>query len=333
MEGKRIRISDIADELGLSTATVSNVLHGKAGKASPETVRRVQALLEKKQYIPSMAGILLAQNDSRIIGVVVNDHEKYEGRVLEDVFIAAAINHLSTEIENTGQFMMVKKTRDRETIIRFASMWNLEGLVLIGYCNADYAYLRGHMRVPFVVYDGVCAPTAGVCNITIDNFNGGFQVGRLLRRLGNESALCIADNAAGVDDQRYAGFCAGFGAGAERLLVPMQRAQRWAFYDRHWEILRSCHGLFAVSDAYAVELMQFLMRRGMRIPEDVSIVGFDDAPVCRMVLPTLTTVRQDLGLRAQIAMERLRALKAGGETQAEVMLPVHLVERDSTRRT
>lgn len=71
MEEHRVRIRDIADELGLSTATVSNVLHGKTNKISDETLQRVQALLEERQYIPSMAGILLAQNSSKIIGVVV----------------------------------------------------------------------------------------------------------------------------------------------------------------------------------------------------------------------------------------------------------------------
>ena len=64
MEKERVRIIDIAEELGLSTATVSNVIHGKTGKISDETVRRVQKLLEERQYIPSMAGILLAQNNS-----------------------------------------------------------------------------------------------------------------------------------------------------------------------------------------------------------------------------------------------------------------------------
>lgn len=72
----RVRIRDIAEELGLSTATVSNVIHGKTGRVSDETIRRVQELLERRQYIPSMAGILLAQNASRIIGVFVHDHEK-----------------------------------------------------------------------------------------------------------------------------------------------------------------------------------------------------------------------------------------------------------------
>lgn len=76
MEEKRVRISDIAEKLGLSTATVSNVIHGKTKKVSEETIKKVQEILEEKQYIPSMAGILLAQNSSRIIGVVINDHEK-----------------------------------------------------------------------------------------------------------------------------------------------------------------------------------------------------------------------------------------------------------------
>ena len=105
---------DIAEELGVSTATVSNVIHGKTKKISDRTVQRVQELLEEKQYIPSMAGILLAQNDSRIIGVVVNDHEKYESHALEDYFIASSLNYLSAEIEKAGYFMMVKVTKKME---------------------------------------------------------------------------------------------------------------------------------------------------------------------------------------------------------------------------
>lgn len=108
---ERVRICDIAEELGLSTATVSNVIHGKTNKVSDETVQRVTALLEKRRYIPSMAGILLARNSSGIIGVFVNDHPKYEGHTLRDGFIAPSLDALSTEIEAGGQFMMVKKPR------------------------------------------------------------------------------------------------------------------------------------------------------------------------------------------------------------------------------
>ncbi|WP_144367491.1 LacI family DNA-binding transcriptional regulator [[Ruminococcus] torques] len=71
MTQNRVRIVDVADTLGLSTTTVSKVIHGKTEKISDKTVKRVQQELERSGYIPNMAGILLAGNNSRIIGVVV----------------------------------------------------------------------------------------------------------------------------------------------------------------------------------------------------------------------------------------------------------------------
>lgn len=127
MEKPRVRICDIAEELGLSTATVSNVLNGKTGKISDETVRRVMERVEAREYLPGRAGILLALNDAKIIGVFLNDHEKYEGHALDDFFIASSLNFLSAEIEGGGRFMMVKRARSAEEIICFASMWNMEG--------------------------------------------------------------------------------------------------------------------------------------------------------------------------------------------------------------
>jgi len=334
MENKRVRISDIAEELGVSTATVSNVLHGKTKKISDETVKRVQALLEERQYIPSMAGILLAQNSSRIIGVVVNDHKKYENHTLEDVFIAASINHLSTEIEKNGQFMMVKKATQPEEIIKFASMWNLDGLVLIGYCDEDYMYLRNHMRIPFVIYDGYCDKLERICNITIDHYDGGYQVGEYLYKAGHQRALCIADNEVCMDKERYDGFKEVFcvdGNQADFMKIPMQKKERMLFYEKHLERIKEYTAVFAVSDFYAIELMNFLNERDVKVPTDISIVGFDDIPMCEMVFPTLTSVRQDVELRAKIAVEKLNALKKHENTESEVKLPVKLIVRESSK--
>ena len=67
VENQRVRICDIAQELGLSTATVSNVIHGKTKKISDETVKRVMALIEERGYLPAMADVLMTQNSSKII--------------------------------------------------------------------------------------------------------------------------------------------------------------------------------------------------------------------------------------------------------------------------
>lgn len=329
MAEDRVRIVDIAEELGLSTATVSNVIHGKTKKISDETVKRVQALLEERQYIPSMAGLLLAQNDSRIIGVVINDHEKYEGHVLEDGFISSSLNCLSRELEKAGYFIMVKTTRDWNEITRFASMWNMEGLVIIGFCEQDYKKLRESMRIPFVVYDGVFRNQGQYANIIIDNFDGGRQVGNHLRGRGHRRVLCISDNAEHVDRERYEGLEEVLGTGAELLLIPMEWEERRKFYGEQLEYIKGFDAVFAVSDYYALDLMTFLQEQGIRVPEDISVVGFDDNPLCRQVYPRLTTVCQDRQRRAEEAVHILAELKEGQCREKEIVLPVKLIIRDS----
>lgn len=329
----RIRIVDIAQELGVSSATVSNVIHGKTNKISDATVKRVQEALEEKGYIPNMAGILLAQNSSRIVGIVVNNHEKYENRVLEDGFIAASLNALSIALHEAGYFMMVQTTTDWNEIVKIASMWNMEGLVLIGFCDSDYQRLRESMHIPFVVYDGYVDENARFCNLIIDNYDGGFQVGTYLKKLGHEKVLCVADNNICMDLERMEGCRAALARySVDFLLLPFQKEARRLLYRDRLPWIMEHTAVFAASDYYAIELMQFLQEQGLQVPKDVSIIGFDDSPWCEHVCPALTTVRQDASERARLAVTILQQLKRGDNVKTVVRLPVYLVERASTGR-
>lgn len=106
--------------------------------------------------------------------------------------------------------------------------------------------------------------------------------------------------------------------------------ERRAYWQREAARFRWATAAFAVSDAYAVELMQFLRACGLRVPEKLSVAGFDDTPWCKLVSPALTTVRQDSAQRARLAMEKLGELKAHADCGGTIVLPVQLVERDST---
>lgn len=327
MEKGRVRIVDIAEELGVSTATVSNVIHGKTKKISDETVKRVQQLLEKRQYIPSMAGVLLAQNDSMIIGVVVNDHEKYEGHTLEDPFISASVNALAQEIELAGKFLMLKITGKWNEIPRFASMWNMEGMVLIGFCKQDYVKLREQLRIPFVVYDGYMEESGNLANIEVNHFDGGIQAGRYLKSRGHRKVLCLSDNTDRMDMDRFLGLKNEL-PDARLMMIPMEQELRPAFYREHLDEIREYSAVFAVSDYYAMDFIQFLKRTGISVPEDLSVIGFDDVRECETFVPPLTTIKQDYRQRARLTIEILRQLKAG-DRKNSVTLPVFLVERDS----
>ena len=110
----------------------------------------------------------------------------------------------------------------------------------------------------------------------------------------------------------------------------MKREERRRFYLQHRDSFQRVSAVFAVSDYYAIDLIGFLNEQGISVPEELSVAGFDDTPMCEMVRPALTTVRQDGTERAKIAIRMLRELRENRNTCTEVTLPVRLVVRDST---
>ena len=114
------------------------------------------------------------------------------------------------------------------------------------------------------------------------------------------------------------------------MLIPMKKEERRQFYIQHLEKIKSVTAVFAVSDYYAIDLMSFLNGQGISVPKDISLAGFDDIPVCQMINPPLTTIKQDNHLRAKLAIEKLKDLKENKETDPEIILPVSLVVRKST---
>ena len=328
---EKVRLSDIASELGLSTAAVSYVLHGKTGMVSERTAVRVRRALEERGYLPRAAEVLLAENPAKIVGVVINAHEKYEAHVLEDAFIASALNALSAETARHGLQMMVRTVNGLDEIVSFSTMWNLEGLVLIGFCSADYGHLRENVRIPFAVYDACGVTAKRVCAVNIDDRHGGFQVGEYFRLCGHQRALCLSDNDIDMDLERWKGFREGFGSGAEFMMIPMIKAERMAFYREKLPKIRSFTAVFAVSDYYAVDLIHFLQGSGVDIPDEISVAGFDDTPLCGLVYPSLTSVRQDNAKRARTALDAIAKMRAGEPVEPVITLSTSLVIRDSTR--
>lgn len=330
MEENRITIKDIAEELGISTATVSNVLHGKKGKVSKSTVEKVEACIERRKYIPSMAALLLGRNDSKIVAVVINDHEKYHGHVLEDGFVSASLNSLSKALEEKGLFMMVKITNDISKVPTYASMWNMDALVLIGFCDSDYASLRRESRIPFVVYDGLCEiDDEEIAMLTVDDRKGGLLAGEYLKSMGHKSVLCLTDNNWRMDEARYNGVLERVGGGSV-LMIPMDKKERWKLYEEKKDYILSFSSAFAISDFYALDFMAFMEKSGVRIPQDISLVGFDGSMQASFF--SLTTIEQNHDQRARYAVESLEEFRRGEKTNRIKVVDVSLKEGLTVRR-
>ena len=93
----------------------------------------------------------------------------------------------------------------------------------------------------------------------------------------------------------------------------------------------SVTAVFAVSDFYALEFMRFLQGKGIQIPGDIQIIGFDDNMSSRESNPALTTIHQEASIRAKTAIKCLEAMRDGLDCETEIVLPVELVKRESTR--
>lgn len=333
----RVRIKDIAEELGVSTATVSNVIHGKTKKISPRTVEKVQEMLESSGYIPNIAAVLLAQNSSKIVCVVLSDDIKYEKQMINDPFISQIINGLSGYLNENGYFMMLKIEQDINKIVQYASMWNMAGLILIGYCNMDYNSLRNKMHIPFVVIDGYFEKVEKYSNVGIDNFNGGYQVGQYLASMGHENIMYMADNDDGGDHERYEGFKKALSQKGiihkkeDFKLIPIPKGERHIYFKTLLKETGSYTAVFCASDIYAIDIMNYFIDHGIRIPEEISVVGFDDIPASTFVRPQLTTVKQDTSQRAKVAVEQLDSLIKNPENTKNIILPVSLIIRDSVK--
>lgn len=343
MEERRVTIKDIAEELGLSTATVSNVIHGKTKKISERTISKVQEKLETSGYIPNMAAVLLAQNSSRIVCVVLSDDKRYEGRMLEDPFVSSVLNGLSKELKQRNYFMMIQEEKDIDCIVQYASMWNMAGLILIGYCQQDYEALRSRMHIPLVVLDAYADKVHHFSDAGLANVNGGELAGRYLYEKGHRRIMYLADNKEDCDYDRYLGMRHVLEENG--VCCEEKQYQLVSCYEeeRQRDLQEICEryfmnedemeytAVFCASDMYAIEFMNVLTDRGIKVPEKVSVMGFDDVPIARLVRPRLTTVRQDLRERAVMAVELLEELMEGKATPRAERMSLELVERDSVK--
>lgn len=339
-ENRRVTIKDIAEEMGVSTATVSNVIHGKTKKISDRTVAKVQEKLQESGYIPNMAAVLLAQNSSKIVCVVVSDNERYEGKMLEDPFVAQMINSISKELNARDYFMMIKEERDIDKLVVYASMWNMAGLILMGYCSVDYEKLRSKMHIPFVVVDSYERNVKSYIDIGIDNIDGGYQAGQYLIQNGHGRILYFADNKEDCDMFRYQGLQKALTENKLEVnedfyyLVHIEKKEREKDYEKLLDYIqkKDITAVFAASDQYAIELMRFLLRKGVKVPEEISIVGFDDIPLAAQIYPGLTTISQNIPLRGKMAVEMLQDQIEDNETGGSVLLPAQLIARESVKK-
>ncbi|MFG1883323.1 LacI family DNA-binding transcriptional regulator [Micromonospora sp. NPDC049102] len=329
--GSTTTIATIAHDVGVSVATVSKVLNGRED-VSPGTRARVEASLDRHQY---QRRNRRSSSGARRIDLVF--HEFDTGWAMEVLRGVEAVTSLAGVGLAVSQLGGAHRPPPRwlDTLLGQRPLGVL--LVLCHLTDAQQQLLR-RQSVPFVVIDTDSATSASVPTVGSNNFNGGLLAARHLIELGHQriavisgppDMLCSRARAAGFQSAhdeagltldreliRYGSFSAG--TGHAHGLQLLQRPDRPT-------------AIFAGSDIQAMGVLRAARRCGLRVPEDLSVIGYDNLPLATWTDPALTTINQPLRDMAGIATQMLLDLSAGTEpATSRIDLVTELVVREST---
>ena len=330
-------IKDIAARAGVTPTTVSNVLHNRTERVSAETVRRVREIIQETGYVPNMSARSLVGSSSRIIAVISSLVPLSCGGFFQDSFHSVLLSGIEQAVRREGYFLMVRTVEDAGELQSLLTNWNIDGLIMTGLFPDSLYQELTQLGKPFVQIDSQGSTDS--LRVLLQDEQGGYLAARYLLEMGHRDILfcCPPRSKSPVVVDRYRGFLRAMRE--KGIDFPEERVVESEFANTEGietgKLLAKRDdftAVFATADTLACQLCTGLMLGGRRIPEEISVVGFDDTAVSRMNCPPLTTVHQDIAGRGEKAVEMLvRAIRTG-ENAPPYMFPVHLIERDSVRR-
>ncbi len=326
---RSVTIRDVARSAGVSHQTVSRVLNAHPN-ISARTRSRVLAAMERLDYRPSRVARALANGRSGTIGVILTDNGRYgPPKTLQAIERAArdAGYFVSTvNLASVGREQM-------QTALGHLEDQGIDGLVVIAPQAAMLeAFRELHRGVPYVTVDS--AGDGGGHSVAIDQALGARLATQHLVDLGHRTVVHVAGPADWLDSQaRTQAWRATLAAAG--LDAPPPVVGDWSAGFGHRTALdlarrRDLTAVFASNDQMALGLLHGFHEAGIRVPEDVSVVGFDDIPEAAYFVPALTSVRPDFSELGVRCMTRLHDQLSGGALPPESPIPPDLVIRRST---
>ncbi|ATF70692.1 LacI family DNA-binding transcriptional regulator [Enterococcus sp. FDAARGOS_375] len=333
-----VTIKDLAKVAGVSPTTVSNVLHGRVNKVSEETLEKVQSAIDEMNYVSNMGGRLLARRGSKIIGVIMTYARREENNATEFPFYSEIIGALEDTIRESGYYMMLYTSASIDESMKLAQAWDIEGLIVLGNTPDEAKLFYESSSVPVVFIDTYGSE---IPNVGIDDKHSMKGLVEYLIDLGHKKIAFLSDSEVliGVDEARFAGYCEamlgnGLEAGEKSLFHlsfrdSIRRAMLKELYvNKFYGYTALCFS----SDYYAVDAISFLSELGARIPEDISITGFDNNVLAKFSNPRLTTVNQNVSEKGTVAVtELVKMIKKGEKEIVERNLDTFIVEGQSTK--
>ncbi len=329
-------IKEIAKIANVSISTVSRVFNNKKG-VSPKTHRRVLKVIEKKGYSPSAIASSLKTRLSKSIGIAVPDAiGDFYGEIINGIELVATENGYNLIISLNHHLV-----REELSAVNFFKAKKVDGAILIT-TSGDDDYVDSLIKegVKIVLLDrnphGLRVDT-----VKTDNFKGGYMATEYLLNLGHRDILFIR-GISYIDPsiERFNGYKKALkdkGVNRNNSFILNGNFTVDSGYSAVKEYLNK-HGLnftsiFAANDQMAIGAIKALHDEGISVPNNVSVIGFDDSYLSPYVIPPLTTIKQrreEMGkVAVELLLDNISSHYKKERTPRQIIIPVELIERES----
>jgi len=329
-----VSIQDIAKRLGISVSTVSKALNNYTDVAQA-TRERVQQVAIEMGYHPSATAQNLRKRRTSKIGIVVNYPIGFVGEYLSRLMIGAAL-----AAENYGYHVILYSPVDNpyDQLIRICRAREVDGVLLLwGTLTPKNTTLMNEENMPFVVV-ARREPEYDAPYVVGDNFQGALELTRHLISQGHQRIGYTSwDEEWTTNQDRMAGYRQALEeAGLQidpDLITPITREpeNRYEAVNKLLDLPQPPTAIFAFHDFVAIQALRAATDRGLRVPEDLAIAGFDNMYASLITNPPLTTVSQPVQEIGQTAVDiLLDQITKSNQTPKQAILPVELLTRQST---
>lgn len=328
-----VTIKEIARKLGVSPTTVSNVLHGKTQRMSPDTRKKIEEALRDHHYFREDA-----VNDHVMPAVVVAFDAWDKENIVSDPFFGEVLGAIERELRKYGRSVVFSVQNNENELKRLLAGYNVEGGILVAYRPKMCETMNRISAKPLVFID--CGD-GDYCNVGLQDVEGAQEITAYLLKLGHEKIAFFSDQeypSLGANAKRLRGFRAAlekYGRSFQKEDYVYLPEERYIRQETLRQFAKKKAGkeytaAFFVSDLLANEAINIFRSQDISVPDDISVTGFDDNIYAKLSMPTITTVRQSPAAKGREAVKLLLMLLKGDENvPGSLELPTELIVRES----
>ncbi len=338
---EEITIKDVARRCGVGVSTVSRAINNHPD-INPETKQMVMDMIKQTGYIPNNSARNLKRTDAKCIAVLIKG--------ITNPFFSPMIQIVEAQVQKKKYAMVMQHVEayedEVEVALELVKEKRLRGIIFLGGAYQHDARQLEKLNVPFVfstigIVSGEGEKTYS--NIAVDDRAESRKIVDYLLDLGHKRIAIITEGmeAQSIGKLRFEGYKDALNARGieldERLIYEIRGKKDPYSMDNGYELTKRLldsgvdfTAVFAIADSLAIGVCRALYEAGKRIPEDVSVVGYDGIPIGEFYTPQLTTIRQPVEAMAEKTVKLLFDVIDGESGHEHIVFPAELVEREST---